>query len=371
MEIASAQAGLDDFGDVPFEQALEVLSEALAREARLEGGRIAETIGTLAGTLVKRLKLVEDRKQNPQIAEEKIEAPIIIVGLPRTGSTHLHGLMGVVNGLRVPMFWELIAPSPPPEASTYDRDPRIAQAQAITDQMPSDFLRRHAVAANRPEQCNLIYDWSFINQALLASYDIPSYRDWIYDVDYQPAYEAHRRMLQQLQWRTPGRWVLKYPKHLMTLDALLDAYPDAKLVWTHRDPAAVLPSVCSLTGYMRSPTPGYDSARFGREWIALEELILLRGMKTRDRMKDADARIYDLHFSDLMSDPVAAVGGICSKFDIPFDAESQRRVGQFITDHPRTEHGEHRYTAEEYGLTKEGLRRRFDFYIDRYNVEVR
>ena len=102
------------------------------------------------------------------------------------------------------------------------------------------------MAPMRPEQCNVLNDWSFFNQAWLATYEIPTYRDWLFNADYRPAFEAHRRTLQHLQWRTPARWVLKYPKHLLTLDALLETYPDARLVWTHRDPAVVLPSVVQL-----------------------------------------------------------------------------------------------------------------------------
>lgn len=371
MELAVAQTGLDDFGDVPFHEPLDVLTESLNREAKLEGTRVDEARGTLVSLLAKRLALVADRNRFPEIANEQIIAPIFIVGLPRTGSTLLHGLMGAAEGVRVPMFWEMVMPSPPPEAATFDTDPRIAQAQAIVDRMPVDLLRRHPVAATRPEQCNLLNDWSFIHQALLASFEVPTYRDWLYNADYAPAFEAHRHTLQHLQWRNPGQWVLKYPKHLIALDALLARYPDARLVWTHRDPATVIPSVCSLTGYMRSPTPGFDPARFGPEWATFEEIVLRRGLDIRDTLVDADTRIHDLHYEDLMRDPVEAVAGICAKFGVPFGESSRTSVAQYIADHPKTKHGEHRYSAEEFGLTRAGLQRRFGFYIDRFGVATR
>lgn len=371
VERAIAQTGLDDLGDVPFREPLDVLTEALNREAKLEGTRVDEARGTLVALLAKRLALVADRKRFPEIADQHVVAPIFIVGLPRTGSTLLHGLMGAAEGVRVPMFWEMVMPSPPPDAATFHTDPRIAQAQAIVDRMPEDLLRRHPVAATRPEQCNLLNDWSFIHQALLASFEIPTYRDWLYDADYGPAFEAHRRTLQHLQWRNPGQWVLKYPKHLIALDVLLATYPDARLVWTHRDPATVIPSVCSLTGYMRSPTPGFDPVRFGREWATFEEIVLRRGLDIRDTLVDADTRIHDLHYEDLMRDPVEAVAAICTKFGVPFGESSRAGVAQYIADHPKTEHGEHRYTAEEFGLTRAGLQRRFGFYIDRFGVATK
>ena len=147
--------------------------------------------------------------------------------------------------------------------------------QAAIDQMPAEMLVRHPMSATRPEQCNGLFDWAFINQAWMASYDIRSYRDWFFDADYTPMYTAHRRTLQQLQWKNPGRWVLKYPKHLLSLDALLAEYPDAVLIWTHRDPAKVVPSAISLTSFMRqSNDPELDLVRFGREWVVVEELAL-------------------------------------------------------------------------------------------------
>ena len=368
---AMAQTGLDDLGEVPFHEALDVLTESLNREAKLEGARIDEARGTLVSLLAKRLALVNDRKRFPEIARQQIVAPVFIIGLPRTGSTLLHGLMGRVTGVRVPMFWEMVMPSPPPEAATFHTDPRIAQVQAIADRVPEELQQRHPIAANRPEQCNLLNDWSFIHQALLASFEVPTYRDWLLNTDYAPAFQAHRTTLQHLQSRHPGQWVLKYPKHMIALEALLAEYPDARFVWTHRDPATVVPSVCSLTGYMRSPTPGYDPKRFGLEWALLEELVLRRGLGVRDTLTDADTRIHDLHYDDLMRDPVAAVGGICDQFGIPYDEGSSAAVARYVADHPKTKHGEHRYTAEDFGLTRAGLRRRFGFYIDRFGVVTR
>jgi hypothetical protein len=264
-------------------------------------------------------------------------------------------------------------PSPPPEAATFDTDPRIAQIQAVLDHIPEEMLQRHPMAPNRPEQCNMLNDWSLIHQALLAYYEIPSYRDWLFNADYRPAFEAHRRTLQHLQWHAPGQWVLKYPKHLIALEVLLETYPDARIIWTHRDPGVVIPSVCSFTGYIRSANPSYDPLRYGPEWTLFEELVLRRGLSVRDRMVDADTRIHDLSYRNLMADPVAAVGAAFDKFDIPFSDDSARSVQAWIDAHPQAEHGVHRYTAEEFGLDRDHLRERFSFYIDRFDVapEVR
>jgi hypothetical protein len=268
------------------------------------------------------------------------------------------------------MYWEMTMPSPPPERATFRSDPRIAEVQATLDGLPAELLARHPIAPERPEQCNLLNDWSFLHQALLASYEIPTYRDYLFNADYRPAFEAHRRTLQHLQWRNPGRWVLKYPKHMMTLDVLLETYPDARLVWTHRDPGVVVPSVVSFTGYMRaSATPDFDAPRFGREWAMLEELVLHRGLAFRDQLTDADERVIDVHYHELMADPVGTVEAICKAFGIPFSEPSRKAVTGFVDDHPKTKHGVHSYKAEDFGLDPERLRERFGFYMDRFGVE--
>lgn len=364
---ATTSTGLEDLGDVPWEEPLTVLVDALEREAGLDEQRREEVQRTLVGLLVKRLVLVRDRTQNPAITHEVVRAPIVVVGAPRTGSTHLHALLGQDPGHRVPMFWEQNLPSPPPERASYRTDLRIAQVQAAVDQMPAELLKRHPVAAERPEQCNLLLDWSFVNFALLASYDIPSYRDWLFDTDQSPAYEAHRRMLQHLQWRAPGQWVLKYPKHLLSLDTLFATYPDARLVWTHRDPAVVLPSVASLTGYMRSPTPGYDPRRFGPEWASLEEMVLRRGLSVRDRRPDPQ-RDHDVHYADLMADPIATIKGIYDHYGLVLTDEAAAAMQRWMDAHPQREHGTHTYSAEQFGLSTDRLRRRFSFYMERFGI---
>lgn len=370
METARQQTGLDDFGDIPFFEALDVLIESLEREAKLDAQRRVAVAATLTALLVKRLRLVHDRKLHPEIAGEVIEAPVFIVGQPRSGSTHLHALLGRVEGVRVPMYWELTLPSPPPERETLDSDPRIALVQKAVDQIPAEMLVRHPIAPQRPEQCNMLSDWSFINQALLAYYEIPTYRDWLLDADHRPAYEAHRRTLQQLQWRHRGQWVLKYPKHLIALDALLETYPDAHLVWTHRDPAVVLPSVLSLTGYLREThTPGFDPKRFGREWAVFEELVLRRGLAVRDGEFSSSERNFDLQYRDFMRDPAGSVEAVCRHFGMPFSDASRRRVQQWIDEHPKTQHGVHEYSAERFGFDTERLRERFAFYVRRFGIE--
>ena len=139
-------------------------------------------------------------------------------------------------------------------------------------------------------------------------------------------------------------------------------------MWTHRDPAAVLPSVASLTGLMRSAaTPDYDPVRHGPEWTSMEELILRRGMEARDRLVDP-AAVIDVHYDDLVAHPEAAVAAVCDHAGLTFDEPSRQAVRTFDDRHPHGTHGAHRYTARDFGLDVTGLRRRFAFYTERFGV---
>src|SRR5438270_3939658 len=161
-EAAVSQTGCDDFGDIPYEEPLDVLIGSLNREAGLDSDHLAAAGATLTGLLAKRLRLVADRTEYPEVSEEDVKEPIFIVGLPRSGSTLLHSLMGRVAGLRVPLYWEMTVPSPPPRLDTYTSDPRIDQIRVALAQVPDEMLLRHPVAADRPEQCNLLNDWSLL-----------------------------------------------------------------------------------------------------------------------------------------------------------------------------------------------------------------
>ena len=198
---------------------------------------------------------------------------------------------------------------------------------------------------------------------------MPSYFAWFLNADHRVTYEHHRRTLQQLQWHHPGDWVLKFPKHVFALDAVLATYPDARIVWTHRDPASVIPSATSFVGTIRKmSSPLFDPVRFGAEWVGLEETGLLRAMTVRSRAADPD-RFYDVHYNDLMADPVGTVTGIYEHFGTAVDDETRRRVASFQDDNPQGKHGRHTYTPEQFGLDADQLRRRFGPYIDEYGVE--
>lgn len=371
LEQAAAQTGLSDFGDLPFRDGIDTLIWALEHESGLAPEQVHQVATKLVvPPLVKRLGLVCDRKNHPEIGTQQITAPIVIIGLPRTGSTHLQALLATRPGARSPLEWEMRRPSPPPQAATFGTDPRIAEVQAaINARAGASALQAiHPYGAQRPEQCLGLIDWSFVNQTFLAYQRIPTYYEWFLNADFRLMYEHHKRMLQHLQAFHPGEWVLKWPKHVFGLDALLEAYPDARIVWTHRDPAKVVPSATSFVGTLRRMnSPVFDPQRFGPEWVALEEMGLRRALDVRDRV--GEDRFLDVHYNDLTTDPVAEVTRIYQRFGVRVDEETLARVRDFQDANPRGKHGEHSYTPAQFGLDPELIGRRFAGYSERFGIQ--
>ena len=339
---------------MPFREGIEVLLWAL----RHESGNPPEHVAQLAAdlvvpALVKRLRLVEDRKRHPEIAAQQVKAPIVITGLPRTGSTHLQALLATRPGARSPLESGRCGCRP---RRLRRRPPRPIRASptssgpSMAGQAPPSCGRSTPTAPGGPRRCPGLIDWGFVNQTYLAYQRIPAYYEWYLNADQRLVYEHHKRFLQHLQFRNPGDWVLKWPKHLFGLDALLEVYPDARIPWTHRNPGKVIPSCVSFVGTLRAMnSPLFEPKRFGAEWSSLEEMGLHRGLSVRARV--GDDRFLDVHYNDLTADPVAAVTAHLRALRHP----GRRRDGPpgYATtpdDNPQGKHGAHQYTPEQSGF---------------------
>ena len=208
------------------------------------------------------MEVAELLNKHPEILKEKIEAPMIIVGLPRSGTSILFELLSQDPAVGVPQTWEAMIPCPPPEAATYDTDPRIEQAHQLATQwnrVAPAFATMHEMGGRIPAECGQIMCPSFISDQISALHQIPSYAGYCAQADYVPVYEFHKKILQILQWKNPRqRWLLKAPEHQAHLQTLIKVYPDARIVQTHRDPIKCMASTTSLMGTlysMRSDQP--------------------------------------------------------------------------------------------------------------------
>jgi len=373
LDAARRQTGLDDFGDPSFREPLRRLLESLESEARLNAlGKMATRYDVLR-LLINRLRMEKDRKENPGIAGEAVRRPVIITGLPRTGTTLLHALLALDPAARAPLTWETVFPSPPPERETYRVDRRIDIVGGRIrwfKLLVKGFDRIHPVGATLPEECLVIFGHSFRSYQFETTHRVPSYLDWLESEDLRPAYAEHRRFLQHLQWRCPGeRWVLKAPAHLFDLGALFSTYPDARVVMTHRDPVEVAASNASLTATLRGAfSDAVDPREVGpessRRWAGAME----RALRFRDGGRAPAGSFLDLYYDDLVADPAGTVRKVYAAFDLPFPEGMERAIGDHLRKNPKDRHGRHLYTLEQFGLSREGEMRRYAAYRERFRL---
>ena len=368
---AIRRTGLRDFGDPLFREPLERLLRSLEREANLNlVGRIAAR-EDLTGMLVNRLLLERDRARHPGIAHEDIHRPLVITGLPRSGSTFLHGLLAQDPASRIPLHWELRFPSPPPERSTRDTDPRISRAARHIrwfHRLAPEFRKIHPVGARLPEECVVILSHAFLSFEFSSNWFVPTYQSWLEEQDLEPAYRYHRRFLQQLQWRCPGeRWLLKAPPHLPGLRALFAVYPDADVIVTHRDPLEVVPSIASLHVVLRRTfSRAVDPLAVGPEVSRMLADDIRRGFAARDAGCAPPERFLDVWYTQLMSDPLAVVRRIYRHFDLALTGEAERRMRDYLAANPKDRHGPHVYSLAQFGLDADVERARYRRYWDRW-----
>ena len=295
----------------------------------------------------------------------------MITGLPRSGSTLLHGLLAQDPANRVPQTWETLRPSPPPDCLTYDRDPRIASAERDLrwfDRLVPEFKKIHAVGARLPEECVPLLSHSFISSQFCIMYGVPSYLNWMRAQDLRPAYELHRRFLQQLQWRCPGdRWVLKAPSHLPALRELCSVYPDVSLIMTHREPLEVLASEASLHTVLRQAfSDAVDPALVGREVTELTADEIRAGLEARADGHPPPERVLDVRYLDLVRDPMATIRRIYLRFGVPLTADAEARMRRYLGDSPKDRHGAHVYSLTAFGLSQDEERERYRAYRERF-----
>ena len=373
LRAACRATGFEDFGDDDFLEPLRRLLSSLESEADLTFlGRVAAR-RDLTGLLETRLRLIADRQRYPAIAAEHIAAPIFIVGLPRTGSTLLHHLLAQDPDTRVTQAWEVMYPSPPPTRDTYDSDPRIERAAKQLrwlDWLAPDFKTIHPVGARLPLECIALMSGSFRATRFQTTYNVPSYEVWLNGQDMRPAYAFHRQFLQHLQWRTPGaRWVLKAPSHVFSFDALLDTYPDARIVQTHRDPVTAVTSVASLSSVLhRAFSRRRAPSEFGHEVIIRWTDGLERSLELRRTGRVTPDRLVDVHYHKLVKDPMATVRWIYAQFRMSLTPYAEARMRKFLAANPQGKHGRHEYAPNTFGLDPQELETRFRVYSEYFGV---
>lgn len=365
-ERARRRTGLTDPGEGWFWEGLRVLSASLDGEADLSLiGRLAFG-DEIERQIANRLLLCEDVRREPRIAEQRTPRPVFIVGYPRTGTTLLHNLMTLHPDAHAPRLWRLYAPSPPVRPEDEARDPRRAATRRrvrFADVLCPIFATIHELSADGPEEC------VFLMQKTLHPYvcaETPSFLRWVLAQDLVPDYQHHRRQLQVLQWGRPeGHWVLKSPFHLPAIAALLEVYPDACIVMTHRDPLRVVPSFCSLVAAVRAMHELRVAPReVGPKVLELLGVMMDRFLEARARLDPA--RFFDASYEELTADPGGVVRRIHERFGLGLDGAAGARMEAWMREHPQHRRGVHRYALDQFGLTERKVLDRFGGYLERF-----
>jgi len=370
---ARRNTGLNDFGDDALHESINRLFESYRLESRLTLiGRIA-LLRDAQRLLETRLRLNAFWREHPDVGAQAIRRPIFITGIPRSGTTLLHGLLAQDPAHRVPLTWEVMFPLPAPRARDYATDPRIRKTDrmlAWLDRLAPGFRVVHPVGATLPQECIAITSYTFQSSQFHTTCAMPSYQAWLSRRERYPEYAFHRHFLQHLQWRCPGnRWVLKAPSHLHTLDALLATYPDATIVQTHRDPTAVIGSVSSLTEVLQGAfSHCTDRVAIGREVLNRWSEALERATRSRTTDPLRERRFVDVHYRDLQSEPLRVVRELYSRLDLDLTGSVERRMRLFLRDNPKDRYGQHRYRLGDFGLDTREVNERFSSYLERFGV---
>ncbi|MCH7866103.1 MAG: sulfotransferase [Myxococcales bacterium] len=377
MEQASRETGLTDFGELDWQERLEIILTGLREDGPLTAIGKLSSIAQLVGFLKNRLLLEDLWKRHPEIEQVEQEPPIIIAGLPRSGTTHLHSMIGADPKIRSLPWWESLEPvlaeSEVPLPG--EEDPRFARAAAgiaFRDSVMPHFNAMHEMTVDHiHEEIHLLaIDFSTMIMETLGIGRAPRFRDYYLEHDQTPHYRYLAKILRTLQWLRGGtRWVLKSPQHLEQLKPIAAVFPGATLVVTHRDPVATVASFSTMIAYAsRLSAAKADPVGLGHYWADRIEKMLQRCVEDRDTFA-ADSSI-DVLFHDYMGRELETVDEIYRLAGVPFDSDSKAALVGYHDDHPRGRYGRVRYNLADFNLNAKELRERFRFYTDRFPVRL-
>lgn len=377
IETAKRSTGLSDFGPIDFLEPLSVLTESIQREAKLHPLGHLIIHGRIKGALETLLRAEAMIKKHPEILAIPIEAPIVIAGLQRTGTTMLHRLLASDPRVRSLASWEALNPVPlePRRRSrraNHDADDARLRTAKLAEfglrVMAPEFFAIHPVEADAPEEDVILLDLAFRSTAPEATMHVPSYARFVESDDPLPAYENLKRMMQILSFENPRpRWVLKTPHHLEFLDALTTVFPDAKIIQTHRDPRKTTASFASMVAHGRAVfSDEVDPHQVGRHWGRKIRRMVERGMESRE--KNRKMQILDVSYYDLLRDPIAEVKRIFEFADLSFEPATEAALKRTRKRNPQGKYGKHAYRLEDFGLDEAWIEENLGHYRARFDI---
>ncbi len=372
---ACRMTGLNDFGTDLFRAPLKLICDSTHNgPPRRLLGRL-QLKGAVISSLAVLLKIQAEVTRHPEILDEEIRKPIFILGAPRTGTTLLHRLLARDPAHRAPRFWEMVEPFPPPEESTYENDRRIKKykrALALLYYCVPEFKAIHDMSdMHEPEECLAITGNVLTNPMYSAIID--GYENWYSEnLDSKAVYEFHKLQLKVLQWKFKRtRWVIKSPMHVEHIASILDVYPDACIIQTHRNPQEVIASTASLFYYFMkyyytNPFELVDG--FGDRILDVIVRTLDKGLKQRKQIENwRNALFYDLSYRDFIRSPIDALRDIYDAFGFEFSDLAARRMKEYLDVTPKDKYGKHVYSLKQFGLDQVTLDSKFGNYREHFS----
>jgi Sulfotransferase family len=365
---AEQRTGLSNWGDPAFRERLDLLCASLRDEAGLSDTGVAVAYEQVVQNLVNRLRLEALIAEHPEIEDIPIERPIVICGLPRTGTTHLHNMLAADPSLRYLPYWESLEPFPSPDEASdaRPRRDRCATGLEMTHVSMPEFRRMHDMTVEDAHEEIQLLAIDISGMLFETVYHIPSFAAHYKAHDQAPSYAYLKRALQAMQWLRGGtRWVLKSPQHLEQFPTLLSTFPDATFVVTHRDPVAVTLSMSTMICYSsRMAMARPDPVQTARYWFARADDLLNGCLRDRDLLP-ADQSI-DVRFTDFMADEEGTIARIYELAGQPFDDSVRKAMAEFRAEHPRGRYGGVLYNAEDLGLDRGEIATRLSAYRKRF-----
>lgn len=375
MITAQKDTKLVDWGGNEFKAGLQALIEACLSEANLSSKGRYWLYHQCVHNLSNRLHIQQTLKEHPEILEVKIERPLFLVTLPRSGSTFLHNLLTANSSIRAPSVWEMWKPCPPPTTATYQIDKRIEQANRTYCIPRNNWLPDNTAGKNlfplagEIEECFMLLKNSFASFDYTFEYAIPSYQNWLAQQDLRPVYRYFKKQLQLLQWQTSGSpWILKCADHIVDIPALLEVFPDASIIHLHRHPFKMIPSLCYLQKdfinlWRDEPI---DPFELGELCQCRYDLMINRTMSHLKQRKNPK-QFHDLYYNDLVANPLAMVIKIFRHFDYPLTEKTVTEMQTFLN---RTKKPKNPYRLSTYGLEKARIIERYAPYIHQYKLKL-
>jgi len=370
LDQAKSETGLSDLGEPLFFEGLNKLIDSINNEANLnEIGIQAQPI-RIQGLLTNRLRFEEDLKKFPEILDQEIIAPIVIVGLPRTGSTMTHRLLASDPNHTAMLWWEGRYPALLPGEKRGDIEARMELGKAEVDAVVAaspEALDIHPWDYKGADEEILLLEHNFLSTVPESFMALPSYSEWIEEQDHTLAYEDLKKFIQYLQWQNPGRekkrWVLKSPHHLGFIDKMISVFPDAKIIQTHRDPIKTVPSFCSMCANLFEPlTTNFDKVFIGKHWSNKLTRALNHCMNISEQHPN---NFLDLEFLNMIKDPIDEMKKIYEFIGEPFGEKTEVAMEAWREEN-KHEMGAHKYSLEEYDLTESQINDNFAKYQQKY-----